>query len=148
MGDVKFSEFDPKSKLSRANLRLQTSFQVFISQDDCEWEVVSDLIKDKCIKLLIENLKQRKYRDKKQDKIFCLEGKTKHQVFSSSDLEFSLVKTPWDSNTLTQPGHDSATLTSKTLHLNLFLEAYQPNDANFSDILSVEAVDQEPDNRS
>lgn len=92
---------------------------------------------DKTVKLLIENLKTRKYRIAKQDKIISLDGKSKHQTFNANEIELVLVKTPWDTNVLKQKDQSKKDLTPKTLRLNLYLESYQSVDTAFSDILNV-----------
>jgi hypothetical protein len=43
LGNVKYSEFDPKERILRANLRLQTAFKVFVNQEDSEMEVLKRL---------------------------------------------------------------------------------------------------------
>lgn len=98
--------------------------------------------------MLIESLKNRKFNLKGQEKIVSLDGKFKHQVFNLPEMELILVKTPWDKNILINQEQESKQLSRKTLHLNLYLEAYQPIDTPFSDILNVAVVDEEPYDRS
>lgn len=42
---MKYSEFNPKEKIIRANLKLQTAFEVLVTNEDSEWEVQTSLIR-------------------------------------------------------------------------------------------------------
>ena len=87
--------------------------------------------------MIIENLKTRKYCIKGDGRIFTHNSLLKFDSFKQEAIEISLLKTPWDSNTLIDKSSNDKPLGTKFCHLNLYLESYQPKDTYFEHILNV-----------
>jgi hypothetical protein len=87
--------------------------------------------------MIIENLKNRKYTVDDESKVIDGGFNSKLPQDKSGSIMLTLLRTPWDTNILTEKDNSDKELATKYLQLNLYLESYQPRDAPFSTILSV-----------
>jgi hypothetical protein len=87
--------------------------------------------------MIIDNLKNRKYTIDGVNKVIDGNSDSKLPQGKSASIVLTILRTPWDTNILTDKDKSDKELSVKYLSLNMYLESYQPKDAPFSVLLSV-----------